>query len=84
MNADANQNFLFPPAESIHTHDPANHDSASQSLRSQFFKKAKLEQLKENLGKASWEQEEDKDAELRYERFLMLQSLSKRMKKFYK
>lgn len=43
----------------------------------------KIEALKERLQKASWVQEEDKEAELRYEKFLMLQALSKNMTKFY-
>ena len=46
--------------------------------------KVNLEKLKESLQKASWEQRDDRAAEQRYERFLMLQSLSKRMKRFYK
>ena len=33
---------------------------------------------------ASWERVEENEAELRYERFMMLQSLAKRMKRFYK
>ena len=42
-----------------------------------------IEVLRESLQKATWIQEEDKAAEVRYERFLMLQSLSKSMTKYY-
>ena len=42
------------------------------SLRSQVFTTMNLEKLKESLGKASWEKEEDNEAEMRYDRFLML------------
>lgn len=44
----------------------------------------KLEELKANLYKSREEQLEDKEAEIRYAHFIMLQSLGKRMKKFYK
>ena len=44
----------------------------------------KLLELKSKLLRSTWEQEEDKEAEIRYAHFIMLQSLGKRMKKFYK
>ena len=43
----------------------------------------RIEDLKYRLQKASWVLEEDKAAEVRYENFLMLQSLSKSLTKFY-
>ena len=45
---------------------------------------AKLQELKSKLTKSTKEQEEDNAAEIRYAHFIMLQSLGKRMKKFYK
>ena len=41
-------------------------------------------ELKENLQKASWEAVADEEDNIRYERFEMLQSLAKRMQRFYK
>jgi len=45
--------------------------------------KKNLEKLKETLQFATWVREDYRESELRYERFLMLQQLCKRMKKFY-
>ena len=59
-------------------------DKAVQSYHTQLSFRGKIELLKKNLKKASWEEREEKEAELRYDRFLMLQGLSKRMKMFYK
>ena len=55
--------------------------SASNALKE---KSEKLERLKDQLHLATWEQKEDKEAEIRYARFLSLQQLSKRIKRFYK
>ena len=55
--------------------------SPSNSLKE---KSEKLERLKDQLHLATWEQKEDKEAEIRYARFLSLQQLSKRIKRFYK
>ena len=70
-------------AQSHESRSNANSIHLDETSQEQDRHSTRIEDLKYRLQKASWVLEDDKAAEVRYEHFLMLQSLSKSLTKFY-